>query len=207
MAALLFVPAGTVDYWQAWIFMAVFATSSTAITVYLAVTDPKLLERRMRAGPAAETEATQKIVISVIMAGFVGLLVLAGLDRRFGWSRVPDSLTIAGNGLIAFGFFLMLFVMRANPYSASTIQIADDQKVISTGPYAIVRHPMYAAAVPLLLGIPLALASWWAFVPFAMMTPAFAFRIRDEERFLSRNLPGYVDYMRRVRHRIVPGVW
>src|SRR5262249_14975773 len=133
MGALLFLPAGTLAYWQAWVFMAVFVGASTAITLYLAIRDPKLLERRMNAGPRAEKEKTQKIAVFLAMAGFIALLVLPGVDHRFQWSRVPPFLSLAGNVLVALGFLIVFFVLKENPYGASTIQVTEDQKVISTG--------------------------------------------------------------------------
>ena len=207
MAALLFVPAGTVDYWQAWCFMAVFVGASGAITVYLAINDPQLLERRMKAGPAAEKEPTQRIVMAVAMAGFVALLVLPALDHRYGWSAVPAGLSVAGDALVALGFLLVFMVLRVNPYGASTIQIAAGQTVISTGPYALVRHPMYAGALPLVIGVPPALGSWWGWLVLALFLPALLWRLVDEERFLRQNLQGYADYCREVRYRLLPFIW
>src|SRR5262247_1040041 len=157
MAALLFLPAGTLDYWQAYLFMAVFAGASAAITVYLAIKDPELLERRMKAGPTAEKETTQKIIMVFALLGFVALLVLPSLDHRFMWSPVSPYVSLIGNFLVALGFLLVYFVIRENSYADSTVQVDEGKTVISTGPYAVVRHPMYAGAFPLLIGMPLAL--------------------------------------------------
>ncbi len=207
MAALLFIPAGTLAYWQAWAFMAVFVGASAAITAYLAIKDPALLERRMRAGPMAEKEPTQKIIMLLAMTGFVALFVFPAVDYRFGWSSVPPHVSLAGDALIAFGFLLVFLVLRVNTYGASTIQIADGQTVISTGPYAIVRHPMYAGALPLLIGTPIALGSWWGLLIVILIVPALIWRLLDEERFLAENLPGYREYMSKVRFRLVPGIF
>jgi protein-S-isoprenylcysteine O-methyltransferase Ste14 len=207
MAALLFIPAGTFDYWQAWCFMGVFVGASTAITVYLAVKDPKLLERRMNVGPTAETKPTQKILMFFAMIGFVALLVFPAFDHRFGWSSVPSHMSLVGDALIAFGFLLIFIVFKVNSYGASTIQIAEGQKVISTGPYALVRHPMYAGALPLLIGVPLALGSWWGLFVLILFMPALIWRLLDEEKFLQKNLPGYTDYCQKVRYRLVPFLW
>ncbi len=207
MAALLFIPAGTLDYWQGWAFMAVFVGASAAITVFLAIKDPKLLERRMRAGPTAEKEPTQKIIMFFAMAGFIALIVFPPLDHRFGWSPVPSYISFAGDALIALGFLLIFFVVRVNTYGASTIQIAEGQKVISTGPYALVRHPMYAGALPLLAGVPLALGSWWGLSGLVLFLPALVWRLLDEEKFLKKNLPGYAEYCEKVRYRLIPFVW
>jgi protein-S-isoprenylcysteine O-methyltransferase Ste14 len=207
MAGLLFLPAGTIDYWQGWVFMAVFVGASSAITVYLAINDPKLLERRMNAGPAAEKEPTQKVVMVFAMIGFIALLVLPALDHRFGWSQVSSYIALAGDALIALGFLLVFLVLKANPYGASTIQIAEGQKVISTGPYALVRHPMYAGALPLIIGVPLALGSWWGLLVLLLFMPALIWRLLDEENFLAKNLPGYVEYEGKVKYRLIPHIW
>jgi protein-S-isoprenylcysteine O-methyltransferase Ste14 len=207
MAALLFVPAGTLDYWQAYVFMAVFVGGSAAITVYLAIKDPKLLERRMNVGPTAEKEPTQKIIMVFALLGFIALLVVPALDRRFMWSSVPPWGSVIGDLLVALGFLLVYFVIRENSYAASTIQVAEGQTVISTGPYAVVRHPMYAGVLPLLIGTPLALGSWWGLGALIFIIPALIWRLLDEERFLHKNLPGYTEYTRKVRYRLVPFVW
>jgi protein-S-isoprenylcysteine O-methyltransferase Ste14 len=207
MAALLFLPAGTVNYWQAWLFMAVFAGASTATTVYLAIYDPKLLERRLQVGPKAEKEKTQKIAVALAMVGFIALIVLPGFDHRFRWSSMPPYISLAGDVLIALGFLLIFFVLKENPFGASTVQVMEEQTVISTGPYAHLRHPMYAGALVLIVGIPLALGSWWDLLVIILTVPALIWRLLDEERFLKRNLPGYSDYTQRVRHRLVPFVW
>jgi protein-S-isoprenylcysteine O-methyltransferase Ste14 len=207
MAALLFLPAGTIRYWQAWVFMAVFVSASSAITVNLAIHDPALLERRMTVGPTAEKEKPQKIIISLAMIGFVALLILPAFDHRFGWSSVPPYVSLLGDTLVAIGFLFVFFVLKVNSYGASTIQVAEDQKVISTGPYAFIRHPMYAGTLLLILGTPLALGSWCGFAALIVLIPALLWRLLDEERFLRKNLPGYTQYIDKVRYRLVPYVW
>jgi protein-S-isoprenylcysteine O-methyltransferase Ste14 len=207
LAVLLFIPARTFDYWEAWIFIGVFFVCSLAITVYLAIKDPKLLERRMKGGPSAEKEKTQKIIMAVAMLSFCGLIVLPAIDHRFAWSAMPASIVILGDALILLGYAAVLFVFRENTYGASTIQIAEGQRVISTGPYAIVRHPMYSGGLVLLLGIPLALGSWWGLLMFIPAVAAVVWRLVDEERFLSLNLAGYAGYKSKVRYRLIPSVW
>jgi protein-S-isoprenylcysteine O-methyltransferase Ste14 len=207
MATLVFLPAGTLNYWQAWVFLSVFAGASAAITVHLAITDPALLERRMKVGPTAETEPTQKLAVSLAIAGFAALLAVPAFDHRFGWSRVPPSGALVGDALVGLCFVFMFLVLKENPFSASTVQVVKDQTVISTGPYAVVRHPMYAAALLLVVGTPLALGSWWGLLAALLLVPALIWRLVDEEAFLKRNLPGYAEYARRVRHRLVPLVW
>jgi protein-S-isoprenylcysteine O-methyltransferase Ste14 len=207
MAALLFFPAGTFDYWQAWTFLSVYFACSLAITVYLMRKDPQLLQRRMSGGPFAEKEFTQKIIMLLVSLGFVGLLVFPALDHRFAWSRMPTYMALVGDVLVALGFVAILFVFKENTFSSATIELAPGQKVVSTGPYAIVRHPMYASALVLLLGIPIALGSWWGLFILAAMMPGLIWRLLDEENFLTRKLPGYPDYKKQVPRRLVPFVW
>jgi protein-S-isoprenylcysteine O-methyltransferase Ste14 len=207
MAALLFVAAGTLDYWQAWIFLAVYFVASLAVTFDLAQRDPQLLERRMGGGPFAEKETTQKIIMSLTSLGFIALIVVPALDRRFAWSHIPPYLALAGNLLVALGFLAAYFVFRENTFTSATIELAPEQRVISTGPYALVRHPMYAGGIILLVGVPLALGSWWGLLVVAAMVPALIWRLIDEEKFLARNLTGYPEYQRKVRYRLLPGVW
>jgi protein-S-isoprenylcysteine O-methyltransferase Ste14 len=207
LAALLFIPAWTLHYWQAWLFMAVFVCASGAISVYLAIRDPKLLERRMNVGPQAEKEPAQKIIMVFAMIGCIAVLVFPALDYRFGWSSVPASVSVLGDALIVLGFLFTFFVFRENSYGASTIQIAEGQTVISTGPYALVRHPMYAGALVMLIGIPLALGSWWGLFALLFILSVLIWRLLDEERFLRQNLAGYADYQAKVKYRLLPFIW
>jgi len=207
MAALVFVPAGTLDYWQAWLFLACYFLASLLVSAWLIRNDPALLERRMRAGPFAEGEPSQKIIMAITSIGFIALLAVPGLDHRFGWSRMPGTVAILGDVALLAGWLGILQVFRTNTYAAATIQVASGQSVISTGPYAVVRHPMYAAALLMLLGIPISLGSWWGALVLAALLPALAWRLIDEERVLVRDLSGYADYRRRVRWRLIPGLW
>ncbi len=207
MAVLLFVPAGTLDYWQAWTLLVVFFLPALAITLYLMKRDPKLLARRLSAGPTAEKQTSQKIIQTLTSAGFVAMLVVPALDRRFHWSSVPVSLAIAGDILVAIGFLIVFFVYRENTYASATIEIAPDQKVISTGLYSHVRHPMYMGGLLCFVGMALALASWWAFLVMILVLPALIWRLLDEETFLTRNLPGYEEYRKKVKYRLVPFIW
>lgn len=190
-ALLLFLAAGTVDYWQAWLFLAVYFLASLAITLYLAAWDPALLARRMGGGPFAETEPTQKIIMSVASVGFVGLIVVPGLDRRFGWSDMSPYVAIAGDVLLLLGWLGIFAVFRENSFASTTIESSADQRVISTGPYAWVRHPIYGAALVMLLGIPIALGSWWSILIVAVISPVLIWRLLDEEKFLAGRLSGY----------------
>jgi protein-S-isoprenylcysteine O-methyltransferase Ste14 len=145
--------------------------------------------------------------MSITSLGFIGLLVVPGLDHRFGWSQAPAAVAVFGNILLLLGWLGILFVFRANSYAAATIQVSSGQTVISTGPYGIVRHPMYASALLMLLGIPLALGSWWGVLVWAALLPALAWRLLDEERVLLRDLKGYSEYRQQVRFRLIPFVW
>jgi protein-S-isoprenylcysteine O-methyltransferase Ste14 len=206
-AALMFVPAGTVRFWQAWIFAFVFIGASVAIGLYFRKHDPALLARRMQVGPLAEREPTQKIIISLISIGFVLLIALPGFDHRWHWSSAPVWLVLAGDAGILASFAAFYFVMKQNSYAASTVRVERDQPVISTGLYGIVRHPMYAGALLLLIAIPLALGSYWTLPTLILLVPLLIWRLLDEERVLKRDLPGYADYCRRVPWRLIPGLW
>lgn len=207
LAALIFLPAGTLVYWQGWAFIVVFSLSTNAIGVYLALTDPALLERRMKAGPSAETRPAQKIIITLAFIALILMLVVSAFDHRFSWSQVPAWLAILGNALVALGLMIDLRVFRENSYGASTIGRMEGQSVISTGPYALVRHPMYLGVLVMVLGTPLALGSWWGLLPAACTLPILMLRIRDEETMLRSELEGYEAYTREVRYRLVPGIW
>ncbi len=207
MAALLFGPPWTFDYWQAWAFLAVYFGASLALTLYLLKSDPKLLERRMRGGPWAEKQPAQKIIMLFASVAFIGLSLVPALDRRFGWSHMAPALSLAGDVLVALGWLGIFFVFRENSFTSATIELAPDQTVVSSGPYALVRHPMYAAALVMLLGAPIALGSWWGVLGLLVISPALIWRIVDEEKFLASKLPGYVEYKEKVRYRLIPHVW
>jgi protein-S-isoprenylcysteine O-methyltransferase Ste14 len=207
MGALLFGAAGTMRYWQAWVYLGIYVAAAIPSMRYLVRKDPALLERRMRGGPMFETEHTQRIVMTFTSLGFIALLVVPALDRRFGWSSVPVWAVVLGDVLVATGYYFILLVYRVNTYTASTIQVVPGQTVISTGPYAVVRHPMYASGSLYIFGTPLALGSYWGFVAIAAMMPFLLWRLLDEERILTRDLPGYAEYRQRVRHRLVPLIW
>ena len=207
LLACLFIPAGTLSYWQAWVFLAVFAVSSQALGIYFLRHDRRLVERRMKIGPVAEQRPAQKVISALFMLGFVGFVMLPALDQRFGWSPVAPVLSLLADAIIVLSFVLFFLVMKSNSYAASTIQVEEGQPVVSTGPYAYVRHPMYSGALLLLAATPLALGSWLSVLLIVPFFPVLAWRILDEEDFLRKNLPGYAEYMRRVRYRLVPQVW
>jgi protein-S-isoprenylcysteine O-methyltransferase Ste14 len=207
LATLLFGAAGTFDYWQGWAYLAAFIGMSIAATVDLARRDPNLLARRSSGGPFAEGTTTQKIIMSLAMAGFVALLVVPALDRRFGWSAMPTSVAVIGDVLFVLSYLAIMYVFRVNTFAASTIAVEPDQTVVTTGPYAIVRHPMYASGLVLLMASPVALGSWWGLLLFIPLVPILAWRLLDEEQYLRANLPGYSVYCERVRYRLFPYVW
>ncbi len=207
MAALLFIPAWTLNYWQAWAFLAVFGASGLATTVYLMKNDPKLLARRTQGGPTAEKETSQKTIQTITAIGSVAILIVFALDHRFAWSAVPRYVPLAGDILILFGMLIIFFVFKQNSFASSTIELAPEQEVIATGLYALVRHPMYMGAFFYLVGIPISLGSWWGLIVIVLMMPALIWRLFDEEKFLAINLPGYSKYQHKVPHRLVPFIW
>lgn len=207
MGLLLFGGAGTLRYWQAWGYLAVFFGASILITIYLAKNDPALLKRRLSGGPTAEKETSQRIIMVFASIGFVALLVVPALDHRFAWSSVPLYLVIAGDALTAVGFYIVFLVYKENSFTSATIEVAQNQKVITTGPYAIVRHPMYAGSLLYIFAMPFALGSFWGLLVLAAFVPVLLWRLFDEERFLAKNLPGYTEYCSKVRWRLMPGVF
>ena len=207
LGVLLFVPAWTFDYWQAWAFMVVIIAGSILVTVYLMKHDTKLLERRLSAGPTVEKEQAQKIIMSFAMLGFIALVVVPVLDHRFMWSHTPVWVTVAGNLLIVLGYYVIFLVFKENTFTAATVEIHKDQKVISTGPYAWVRHPMYFGGLIFLLGVPLALGSYWGLLVFVPLAPVLIWRLIDEEKLLAKDLSGYTSYQAKVKHRLVPFIW
>jgi protein-S-isoprenylcysteine O-methyltransferase Ste14 len=207
LAISLFAPAWTLRFWQAWVYLFLFASSSAAITIYLWKHDRALLSRRVSAGPIAEKTRTQQIIQLFASLGFLAILVVPGLDCRFSWSHVPLWLVLAGDLLVVLGFYIVFRVFCVNTFTAATVEVAEQQTVISTGPYAFVRHPMYSGALIMLLGTPLALASWWGLLPFALMVAAIVARLLNEEKLLLADLRGYADYVARVKYRLMPAVW
>ena len=203
----VFLPVGTFNDWQGWVFFAVFEIASQVFWIYFLINDPELLKRRMKAGPGAETETSQKIIVWLIMIGFIALLVFPGFDHRYGWSPVPAYVTIFGDALIVLAFVAFFFILKQNSWAASTIQVEEGQTVVSTGLYGIVRHPLYTGALLMLIGIPLALGSWWALAVLVLFFPVLAWRLLDEEKFLHKNLAGYTEYTQKVRYRLMPYLW
>jgi protein-S-isoprenylcysteine O-methyltransferase Ste14 len=204
---MLFLPAGTLHYWQAWVFLAVFALATWIPSVYLMRTNPAALERRMRAGPLAETRTLQRIVVTVVYICFPAMLVVSALDHRFGWSTVPASISVVGDVLVALGLGVAMLVVIQNGYAAVNVTVEAGQHLVSTGLYGLVRHPMYTGNVILMIGVPLALGSYWGLVFVIPGLIVLAVRIRDEEELLDQELSGYREYTRQVHYRLVPYVW
>jgi protein-S-isoprenylcysteine O-methyltransferase Ste14 len=203
---LIFGPAGTFAFWQGWVFLGVCAAASVAIGGYLKKKDPKLLQRRMR-GPWAEKDPGQKLLQFLVIVAWTGAIGLSSLDRRFLWSQAPLYLDIAGFCVLALGFLAVFLAFKENTFAAVNIEVEADQTVISTGPYAIVRHPMYTGLLLAVLGTPLALGSTRALIVFVPMVLVIAWRVSFEERFLTEHLAGYASYRRSVRYRVVPFIW
>jgi len=207
MATLLFATAWSLAWPQAWIFLSAFFGSSLLITLYLIKADSALLERRVNGGPAAEAQPKQRLISACGAFGFLGLLVVPALDHRFGWSQIPQAIALAADGVVVLGFFVVAIVFRENSFTSATIAVGEDQTVISTGPYGLVRHPMYTGALMLTAAMPIALGSWWGLLGFVILAASVIWRLFDEEAFLSQNLAGYAAYRRTVRRHLIPFVW
>jgi protein-S-isoprenylcysteine O-methyltransferase Ste14 len=199
-----FLPAGSLRYWQGWMYMGAIGLAVAAFGVYLFKHDISLLERRMR---TREKRKEQKLIIRLSIVFFPLIFCLPGLDKRFGWSQVPPAVEIAAMAAVLIGYWLVTVVFRANSYASRVVEVEKEQPVISSGPYAVVRHPMYAALIPFYLPTPLALGSYWALIPTALFLLIFIPRIKDEEEELLNNLDGYQEYVRKVKYRLIPRVW
>ncbi|WP_179471484.1 methyltransferase family protein [Mycolicibacterium vinylchloridicum] len=206
-AFLLFVPAGTLDYWQGWTLLAVFTAMSLAPTMFLNRVDPAAIERRTHAGVKAETRPTQKVVIAGTFVVFGAMLVVPALDYRFGWSHVPGWLSVVGDVMVAAGLGLAMLVVFQNRYASANITVEDGQPLVSTGLYGIVRHPMYFGNTILMIGIVLALGSYWSLLLVPIGLALMVVRIIDEEKLLRAELDGYEQYTQKVRYRLVPLIW
>jgi protein-S-isoprenylcysteine O-methyltransferase Ste14 len=207
LAVLLFLPAWSFHYWQAWVFLGVFTISVFLITFYFLRKDPNLIQSRLQVGPVAEQQKSQKVIQAFASLFFILPFITAALDHRFGWSKIPKGIVLPGDVFVALGLYIVFLVFRENTFTSATIEVKEEQKVISTGPYKVIRHPMYAGAFIMLLGIPLALGSWSAFLFVFLLFTAIVWRLLEEEKFLARDLPGYTEYRQRVRYRLIPYIW
>jgi protein-S-isoprenylcysteine O-methyltransferase Ste14 len=207
VGAVLFVSAGTVRFWHAWLFLALHFAWLVVAGCYFFKKDPSLVERRLIQDEQGETDRLQQKLIAALRVFGVVMLVVAGLDRRFGWSSVPPTVVAAGVALFAAGTALVFAVFVENTYTSSIIEVVPGQSVVVTGPYGVLRHPMYAGTILMGLATPLLLGSYWAALLIPPGWVLLVARILAEERLLSRELPGYAEYMKRTRSRLIPGVW
>ncbi len=201
---LFFLPAGTWDYWEAWVFLAVLLLPLTVAVVYLARRSPDLLVRRMR---YREREAAQQRIVTWAVIPLLGSYILPGIDHRFGWSDVPTAVVLAADAAVLAGYLLVILVFRENRFASRVVEVEPDQTVVSTGPYAVVRHPMYVGVLVMYLLGPLALGSYWAVLIALPLVWVLVARIQGEEEVLRRDLPGYDAYCAKVRYRLLPGLW
>ena len=204
---LVFWPAGTFEYWRGWAFIAVFAAATLIPSVYLAVKNPAALKRRMQAGPGAESRPLQKLIITVAFVSMGTMIAVSALDFRFGWSTVPAAVSVLGLVLVAIGLTVAMLVTIQNGYAAANVKVESGQQLSSTGWYGFVRHPMYFGNVILMIGVPLALGSYWGLLIVIAGLAVLALRINDEEALLAQQLAGYREYMQKVHYRLVPYVW
>ena len=201
---VLFVPAWTLNYWQAWIFWLVFVFCILIISGYFLQKDLTLIAGRLKVGAAAEQDSIQQLTQVVISVFFILLLLVPSLDHHFQLSTVPPTLSLIGDAFVGLGLLTIFLVFKENTYTSVLVEVKEGQKVISTGPYSKVRHPMYSGALLMLLFIPLALGSYWGLLAFPPIVAAIAVRIIAEEKFLANDLQGYSDYCQKVRYRLVP---
>jgi protein-S-isoprenylcysteine O-methyltransferase Ste14 len=204
LVAIFFLPAGTWNYWQAWAYIVVMVVPAGFALAFLMKKDPALLERRMR---TREREPQQRLIIGLSLVWFILVFLMPGFDRRFGWSNVPAWAVIAADVLIFVAYVFICRVFWENRYASRVVEVEQGQKVISSGPYALIRHPMYAGIIPMYLLTPLALGSYWVLIPALLIVPILVARIRNEEAVLVRELNGYAEYMQKVRYRLIPGMW
>ena len=201
---LLFLPAGTFLYWQAWVYMAIIFIPMLFVMRYMLRRDPELLEKRLR---MKETSNKQSIIMKFMFILYALSFIIPGLDKRYNWSSVPPTIVIVSNIIVLAGYLLVFLTFRENRYASRIIEVQEDQEVVTTGPYSMVRHPMYLGAMIMLIFTPLALGSYWAFFSVVLLMVALVARILNEENFLLRELKGYREYVKKIRYRLIPGIW
>lgn len=201
---LLFLPAGTFYFWQAWLFIGILFGPMFIAGIVLMIRQPELLRKRL---DAKEKQGEQKWVVALSGLMFIAVFVVAGLSRRFGWYMLPDGVVYVATIIFLAAYALYAEVMRENVWLSRTIEVQENQQVVSTGLYGIVRHPMYAATLLLFLSMPLVLASPWSFAIMSLYIPIIALRIHNEEQVLERELKGYAEYKQRVRYKVIPFIW
>lgn len=199
-----FVPAGTTDFWQVYVFFGVILVPMSVALVYFLINDPELLERRLN---MKESESEQRLIVTILVISVVAMYLIPGFDKRFGWSEIPTWLVLIADVFVLVGYSFMLYVSKVNSFASRVIEVEDEQTVIDTGPYKRVRHPMYVGALIMYLGTPPALGSWWAYLPMIVVPVLIVLRILNEEQVLRRGLSGYSDYCQRITWRLIPGIW
>lgn len=204
LGALLFLPAGTLLYREGWLYLAALLLPMLFTAVYFLQRDPKLLQRR---GKMEERESVQKRIIIIFSVLFFTAFLLAPLDYRFGWSEVPFPVVLAADAIIVLGYSIVFLTFRENSYASRVVEVEEGQQVVTTGPYAVIRHPMYLGVLLMVLCTPLALGSWWALVPIPPLPLLLVLRIQNEEEVLVRDLPGYPEYREKTRYRLIPYLW
>lgn len=204
LCLVFFLPARTLKYWEAWVYMGIIFSCVTGVVFYFLKHDPELLERRIK---TKEKVKEQKLIIRVGWLLFLPTFLIPGFDRYYGWSEVPTALIIISDILVLTGYLIIIAVFRENSYTSRVVDVESGQKVISTGPYSIVRHPMYSGSLLMYVFTPLALGSYWALIGFVLIFVLIIFRIFSEEKFLAENLPGYKEYLQKTRYRLIPGIW
>ena len=203
----LFLPAWTLSYWQGWLYWLVFTASISVITAYFLKKDLTLIANRLKAGPMAEKEKSQQVTQAFAAVFFILLLLFPPLDYHFHWSNVPWLVVLVSDVFVVLGLAVVFLVFRENSFTSAVIEVNAGQNVISTGPYSVVRHPMYTGALLMLFFTPLALGSFWGLLFFFPMFLVISFRIVEEEKFLTKNLPGYPEYTKKTRYRLIPFFW
>lgn len=203
----LFLPAWSLRFWEAWVFLIVFFVPVLLITVYFLRKDPGLIERRLKAGPSAENRTSQKVIQSLASLFFVFVVLIPGFDHRLNWSHIPTSFVIAADVVVLLGLVIVFYVFKENSFTSAVVEVAAEQKVISTGPYTVVRHPMYSGALLLVFFTPIALGSWWALPTALPMLVVIILRLLDEEKLLHQSLSGYEEYCQTVQYRLIPHIW
>lgn len=204
LGAIIFLPAGTLDYWEGWVALLSLMVPMTFAAIYFMIKDPALMKRRMK---MKEKETVQKGVIRWAIVVTLVAFIIPGLDHRFDWSTIPTNIVIFADVLVFIGYAIVFRTLQTNSYAARTIEVEKDQKVITTGPYAIVRHPMYAGMLLLYYALPIGLGSYWAALALLPLLPIMIIRTLNEETVLKRDLPGYKEYCKKVKYRLIPGIW
>jgi len=204
LGVIFFVPAGSFRFWAAWVYSAVIIIPMIFVVIYFLINNPQVLERRMQ---YKEKEFLQKKIVRIGNILFFIAMILPGLDYRFGLSDIPAVIVFSSDAMVLAGIFIYFLVLKENSYASRIIEVQEEQKVISTGPYSVVRHPMYSAVCIIYLFTPIALGSYWAIIPMLLIIPIIVLRILNEEEILKKDLPGYTEYVTKTRYRLIPFIW